>query len=86
MNSILKVKNLKKSYQDKVIFEKISFDEPVITSHDIENIDALQAEVNHFVDCVINNTAPMVTGADGMAALEVALAVSNRYRSPEPVI
>ena len=26
MNSILKVKNLKKSYQDKVIFEKISFD------------------------------------------------------------
>ena len=26
MNSILKVKNLKKSYEDKVIFEKISFD------------------------------------------------------------
>ena len=26
MSSILKVKNLKKSYQDKVIFEKISFD------------------------------------------------------------
>ena len=26
MNSILKVKNLKKSYQDKIIFEKISFD------------------------------------------------------------
>ncbi len=36
--------------------------------------EPLKAELQHFVDCIINKKQPMVTGEDGVKALEVATA------------
>jgi UDP-N-acetylglucosamine 3-dehydrogenase len=41
---------------------RLSFQEP------------LKAELQHFVDCIINKKEPMVTGRDGVRALEIATA------------
>jgi len=35
---------------------------------------SVQYELEHFFDCVRNDRTPLVTGADGRAALEVATA------------
>lgn len=35
--------------------------------------EPLKAEIEHFVDCVKNGKEPLVTGGDGLKALEIAL-------------
>jgi predicted dehydrogenase len=46
-------------------------DEPVkITKWTVEKADALQAETNAFVQAVLDNKAPAVTGEDGLRALK----------------
>lgn len=37
-------------------------------------------EIDHFIDCIMRDTEPMVTGNDGRAAIEIVLAA---YRSQE---
>ena len=37
-----------------------------------EKQDALLSEVTHFVDCVQNNSTPLVRGLDGLRALQAA--------------
>jgi predicted dehydrogenase len=39
--------------------------------------DALEAEIESFLDCVIGRTAPLVDGLAGKAALEAALAIGE---------
>ena len=36
--------------------------------------EPLKAELQHFVDCIVDNKKPMVTGEDGVKALEIATA------------
>jgi predicted dehydrogenase len=36
-----------------------------------EKVDGLQQETNAFIDAVLNNKAPFITGEDGLAALEL---------------
>jgi len=44
--------------------------EPVkITSWTVDKKDALESETQAFVDCVLNNTKPAVSGEDGLKAL-----------------
>jgi predicted dehydrogenase len=38
----------------------------------LEKGDALLAETRAFVDCILNDTAPVVSGADALASLELA--------------
>jgi predicted dehydrogenase len=42
-------------------------------------------EVNHFVDCVLHDKQPKVTGADGRAALKIALAAYESVRTGKAV-
>ena len=42
---------------------------------------ALDAEIAHFLDCVVNGTAPLVPGADGRAALQLSLAAQESART-----
>jgi predicted dehydrogenase len=37
----------------------------------------LQYEIEHFLDCIRNDQQPLVTGADGRAALEISLAAQR---------
>jgi UDP-N-acetylglucosamine 3-dehydrogenase len=45
----------------------------------------LQYELEHFLDCVRNDKGPLVTGADGRAALEISLA-AQRSAKEERII
>ncbi|MEW6355306.1 MAG: Gfo/Idh/MocA family oxidoreductase [Planctomycetota bacterium] len=40
----------------------------------------LQYQMEHFLDCVRNDTEPLVTGIDGRAALEISLAAQQSAR------
>ena len=40
-------------------------------------VGAVKLEVEHFLDCVINNKTPLVTGEDGRRSLEVMLAAEK---------
>jgi predicted dehydrogenase len=47
--------------------------------------DAYLAEMQHFVDAVLNNTAPHVTGTDGLRAVEAVVAVNDSIRTGKTV-
>jgi len=46
--------------------------------------DAYVAEVQDFVDNVLNDRPPRVTGEDGLRALEIAVAAETSYREAKP--
>jgi predicted dehydrogenase len=39
--------------------------------------DALQTEIDAFVQCIVDNTSPLVPGEDGLAALETAARITH---------
>lgn len=41
-----------------------------VTKWNVEKADALQKETDAFIDCVLNNKQPVVTGLDGLKALK----------------
>ena len=43
---------------------------------DLEPGDALQAEIDAFIQCIVDNTQPLVTGEEGLAALDTASAIT----------
>lgn len=59
---------------------------PDIESEDreLERGDALLAEIESFVDCVRNHQAPVVTGTDGLRALEAASEITRLLEENAP--
>jgi len=47
--------------------------------------EAYRRELEHFVDCVANDVAPVVGGADGRAAQVLAEACARSLRDGRPV-
>jgi len=47
--------------------------------------EAYQREMEHFIDCVAEDGEPEVTGADGRAALALALLAARSYRERRPL-
>jgi len=45
---------------------------------EIEDVEPLRAEIEAFLDCVINDKTPPITAADGRRALELALGVLEK--------
>jgi predicted dehydrogenase len=41
----------------------------------IDKVEPLKAELTAFMDCILNNTEPLITGNDGLRALQVAEAI-----------
>ena len=39
--------------------------------------DALEDELNHFVNCIKNNKEPLVSASDGIAALKLGLEIEE---------
>ncbi len=60
---------------------------PVIESKQqtFDNGDALMSEISSFLDAVRNGRPPVVSGEDGLRALETALAISDKLIKEEPV-
>lgn len=52
---------------------------------DIEVPPPVQEEIRVFVDAIRNDTAPLITGSDGRAAAEIALAAYQSVESGESV-
>ncbi|OGO52080.1 MAG: inositol 2-dehydrogenase [Chloroflexi bacterium RBG_16_68_14] len=44
------------------------------------------AELSAFVDCILGDTEPLVTGADGRIAILIALAAQRSYEEGKPVV
>lgn len=48
--------------------------------------DMFADEMEHFIDCIINDEQPKVTAKHGQEALEVALAVLESFETGKPVL
>jgi predicted dehydrogenase len=47
--------------------------------------DAYRAQIEHFVDCAERQRQPLVSGADALAAMEIAHAASLSVQTGRPV-
>jgi len=47
--------------------------------------DAYLSEMKSFIECIINDTEPLVTGNDGLKALEAVIAANRSIRMGKPV-
>ncbi len=61
-------------------FQKNGMPKQKIASNSFPDGDALHAEVAHFVENVRNRTTPLVSGAEGRRALDVALQVIEQIK------
>ena len=52
---------------------------------DVEVEEPVRREIRVFVDAVLNDTPPPITGADGRAAVEIALAAYQSVKTGKPV-
>jgi UDP-N-acetylglucosamine 3-dehydrogenase len=52
---------------------------------DVEKVEPLRNELEHFVDCLANGAEPSVNGEDGKAALLVALSAIESYKTGKVV-
>ena len=48
---------------------------------DFEPSDALNNELNHFIDCILKNEKPIVGANDGILALELGLKIEKLINS-----
>ncbi|MFO7913159.1 MAG: hypothetical protein R6V15_13445, partial [Desulfotignum sp.] len=49
-----------------------------MTKFHINKKEPLLAELEHFIDCVENEKEPLISGEDGLKALELALEIINK--------
>ena len=50
---------------------------------EIEKKEPLAEELNSFVNCIINDEQPLVTGADGLHAIDVAAKLLESARTKQ---
>ena len=61
----------------------VSYD--VVPSSQERFSEAFVREIQHFVDCIIENKIPLITEIDGKKALEIALAATKSCKEGRPV-
>jgi predicted dehydrogenase len=52
-----------------------------IEESNLEQGDALKSEIESFLDCIRNNKRPIVSGDDGLRALETAIRISEQVHA-----
>jgi predicted dehydrogenase len=52
-----------------------------IEEANLEQGDALKSEIESFLDCIRNNKRPIVSGEDGLRALETAIRISEQVHA-----
>ena len=66
--------------EGSIDFFKINNDKDGFIDHikpDFKKEDALESELSHFVNCIIDNQVPIVNIDDGIRALEVAIEIEE---------
>jgi len=53
----------------------------IIEEANLEQGDALKSEIESFLDCIRNNKRPLVSGEDGLRALETAIRISEQVHT-----
>jgi predicted dehydrogenase len=53
----------------------------IIEEANLEQGDALKSEIESFLDCIRNNKRPLVSGEDGLRALETAIRISEQVHA-----
>lgn len=53
----------------------------VIEEQNLDQGDALKAEIESFLECIRRGTRPVVAGEDGLLALETALRITDQVRA-----
>ena len=48
-----------------------------VRSIDVKDEDALESELSHFIQCIINNDIPLVSANDGIDALKLAVKIEQ---------
>ena len=48
--------------------------------------EAYRAQLHHFVDCLLDDQPPAVSGADALAAFEIALSATEAAQTGQPVV
>ena len=73
--------------QNSATFLKASHGSYELEDHFLSRFrDAYVAEVNDFVDTILSDRTPRVTGADGLRAVEIAVAAEKSHRAGIPCI
>ncbi|MEM5812374.1 MAG: Gfo/Idh/MocA family oxidoreductase [Candidatus Aenigmatarchaeota archaeon] len=57
----------------------VKFAEPEIVKVNVKKSEPLKEELNDFISSIKNNREPLVTGDDGLKALEIALEIVKSY-------
>ncbi|MEA3485471.1 MAG: inositol 2-dehydrogenase [Candidatus Aerophobetes bacterium] len=65
--------------------KKLKANYDVIPSWQERFKEAFAKEMQHFVDCIINHTSPLVTGIDAKKALQIALAATKSCKEGVPI-
>jgi UDP-N-acetylglucosamine 3-dehydrogenase len=63
----------------------LKFGTPSEIMANVSKVEPLKAELIHFLDCLKEKKAPIITGKDGLSALLVATKAIESYRSGNPV-
>ena len=72
--------------QTPAVFLTARGGEQVLADHFLARFrDAYLAEVQDFVQSILNDRAPRVSGEDGLKALAIAVAAENSHRQSKPV-
>ena len=59
--------------------------ESIVEWINVPSFEPLYLQQQHFVDCVFDNTGPVVTAEDGYKAMNLAIEVQNRVLANSPV-
>lgn len=70
-----------KVYKKKEGESSADFPQIEISEFDIEERDALNDEINDFLGCVAERRQPVVTGEDGLRALDLAFRIKEAIKS-----
>jgi predicted dehydrogenase len=55
-----------------------------IEEANLEQGDALKSEIESFIDCIRNERRPIVSGEDGLRALETAIRITEQVHANRP--
>ena len=73
-------------HQTPAVFLTVRGGEQILADHFLTRFaDAYLGEVRDFVQSILNDRAPQVSGEDGLKALAIAVAAENSHRQSKPV-
>lgn len=64
----------------------VKFGTPKELKVNLKKEEPLKAELRHFIDCVRGKARPLVTGADGLLALQLSIDAAKSYKADKATV